>query len=582
MGRNRIGRRMGGLLVLILIVAVLCAARLVQFQVVQAKELDTQAQGKREVPVTLSATRGRILDRNGNVLAETVNRYRLVVDQTIVGKTTGRVNGKTRNLTVAQVAAEVAPIVGKNATDVEQAFTGVKGTTKARYKIVADGLTPQQYAQLKQLGVSWLDYQVVPHRTYPSGAVAGNLIGFLDSEGNAQAGVERMENTCLSGTDGRQTYERSATGVRLPGTTVTTKSVRNGQDVKLTIDRDLQWYVQEKLADRAAQLNAKWITATVMDVKTGQLLVGAETPSVDPNNVSGVSDSDRGSRIFQASYEPGSPIKMVTAVDALEHGTATSTSQYVAPNSYDTGAGATITDAWSHGPLRLTLAGILMYSSNTGIIQVGKTVTDQSRYELLKKFGFGQPTGVGFPAEASGIVHPYQKWDAVTHYTTMFGQGMTATPIQVVSAYQALANGGTKVSPSLVAACGSKQTQSTSTSVIPADIAKTTIGMMEQIVYKYDAKSAQVPGYVLAAKTGTSQIASPSGGYEKNHFVTSVMFIAPADSPRYVVGITIYDPQGEQTSANTMTLAHDILTQVLSTEKVAPSDAQPTDIPVTW
>ncbi|MCH4250416.1 MAG: penicillin-binding protein 2 [Microbacteriaceae bacterium] len=575
--RHRFRGRVAILLLLFTVISVACAGRLVQIQVFQAHALDKQAAGKREVPVTLTAQRGRILDRNGKVLAETVTRYRLVIDQTVAAPVTTTEGKRTVKLSLNDIAAKVAAIVGGNAQDIRSKFTG-----KSRYQIIAQDLTSSQYTKLNDLGVSWFVFETTQKRIYPSGAVAGNLVGYLDGQTQPQSGVERMENTCLSGSDGKQTYERSATGIRLPGTTVTEKKVRNGKNVRLTIDRDLQWYVQQKLNDRQAELGSKWITATVMDAKTGELLVAAETPSVDPNNVTGVDASDRGSRIFQSTYEPGSPIKMITAVTALEQGTATAESKYIAPNSFDTGAGHSISDAWSHGPLQLTLAGILMYSSNTGIIQVGKTVSDESRYNNLQAFGFGQPSGIGFPAEASGVLHPWQKWDTITHFTTMFGQGMTATPIQMVSAYQALANGGVKVSPSLVASCGSKKTKSTSKRILPANVAKETIGMLEQIVYKYDAKPAQISGYVLAAKTGTSQIASSSGGYEKNHYVTSVMFIAPANNPRYVVGITVYDPQTEKTSAGTMTLAHDILTQVLTTEKVAPDNAQPVDDAVTW
>ncbi len=571
---------MGG----ILAVSLVFLGRLIDIQVVQADALNAEAEGKRSVPITITAKRGSILDRNGNVLAETVQRYRLVVDQTLVTDASVTIDGSYEKETVDEIAQRIADI-----SEIEKAkvLASLEGTS--RYSIVAEELTVDQFDQLRALEISWVQFESVPHRTYPSGAVAGNVLGFVGSEENAQAGVELMEDSCLSGTDGEETYERSATGVRIPGTTVTEQQVEDGQNVTLTIDRDLQWYVQQKITDQQEILGSQWIAVTVLNAKTGDILAAAETPSVDPNDVSASKEQDRGSRIFQSTYEPGSPIKSITMAAALEAGTVTPDEQFQAPGSVEIeGTGHTIKDAWDHGVLNLTSTGILMKSSNTGIIQVGDTVDDSTRYKYLKAFGLGSATGIGFPAESAGILSDSSTWDKLTHYTTMFGQGIATTPIQMASVYQAIANDGVRIAPRLVASCTdsdgnvTENPQAEPTRVISSETSTKLRAMLEPLFTEYTGKTAQIAGYNIAGKTGTSQIAGTNGGYLSDQYVTSLFGMAPAEDPQYVVGITIFNPIADKTSANTMSLFHDVMSQVLITNNVAPSTSNLTQYPTTW
>lgn len=571
---------MGG----ILAVSLVFLGRLIDIQVVQADALNAEAEGKRSVPITITAKRGSILDRNGNVLAETVQRYRLVVDQTLVTDASVTIDGSYEKETVDEIAQRIADI-----SEIEKAkvLASLEGTS--RYSIVAEELTVDQFDQLRALEISWVQFESVPHRTYPSGAVAGNVLGFVGSEENAQAGVELMEDSCLSGTDGEETYERSATGVRIPGTTVTEQQVEDGQNVTLTIDRDLQWYVQQKITDQQEILGSQWIAVTVLNAKTGDILAAAETPSVDPNDVSASKEQDRGSRIFQSTYEPGSPIKSITMAAALEAGTVTPDEQFQAPGSVEIeGTGHTIKDAWDHGVLNLTSTGILMKSSNTGIIQVGDTVDDSTRYKYLKAFGLGSATGIGFPAESAGILADSSTWDKLTHYTTMFGQGIATTPIQMASVYQAIANDGVRIAPRLVASCTdsdgnvTENPQAEPTRVISSETSTKLRAMLEPLFTEYTGKTAQIAGYNIAGKTGTSQIAGTNGGYLSDQYVTSLFGMAPAEDPQYVVGITIFNPIADKTSANTMSLFHDVMSQVLITNNVAPSTSNLTQYPTTW
>ncbi|KAB1632986.1 peptidoglycan D,D-transpeptidase FtsI family protein [Pseudoclavibacter caeni] len=558
--------------------------RLVFVQIVDAPALDAEAEGKRSVPITLKAVRGSIVDRSGNVLAQTTQRYRLVVDQTIVGDAAVHTDDGVETWTLDQIVARIAEITGRDEARVSAALTGT-----SRYSVVADGLDADQYTRLSDLEVSWFVLETEAHRTYPSGAVAGNLLGFVGSDENAQAGIELMEDSCLSGTDGEQTYERSADGVRIPGTTVTEQPVVDGGTVTTTIDRDLQWYVQQKITERQKELGSQWIAVTVLDAKTGDILVAAETPSVDPNDVSASKEQDRGSRIFQSTYEPGSPVKSITMAAAIEHGGVGPETQYtIGPSAQVPGTSHVIKDAWEHGTLRLTSTGILMDSSNIGIMQVGDTIDDATRYEYLERFGIGQKTAVGFPAESAGILADSSDWDAISHYTTMFGQGIAATPIQIASAYQAIANDGVRISPRLVKSCTAADGTVTETpqaegvQVMSSETARTLRGMLVPLFTEHTGTTAQIAGYSLAGKTGTSQIAGTNGGYLDDQYVTSLFGMAPAGDPRYVVGITIYNPSTEKTSSNTMSLFHDVMAQTLITNDVTPATGELPAYKTSW
>ncbi|MGO2654658.1 MAG: peptidoglycan D,D-transpeptidase FtsI family protein [Pseudoclavibacter sp.] len=577
-------RRLIAVLTAVVAVALVFVVRLVFIQIVDAPGLNAQAEGNRSVPLTLQAVRGTITDRSGNVLAQSVQRYRVAADQTLAGDSIVQVDGKGQKWTLQQIIDRLAQITKKDPARIKTALEG-----NSQYSVVAQDLNADQYQELRALDIKWLAIEAVPHRTYPSGAVAGNLLGFISAEQQPQAGVEVLADSCLAGTDGKESYERGADGIRLPGTTVTEQQVTDGGTVELTIDRDLQWYVQQKITERQSELGAQWISATVLDAKTGDILVAAETPSIDPNDVGASKEQDRGSRIFQSTYEPGSPIKTITMAAAMEHSDVGPESQFQAPGSIAVpGTPHTIKDAWDHDTLNLTSTGILMKSSNTGIMQVGDKVDDATRYDYLKRFGIGEKSAVNFPAESSGTLAPVDKWDKISHYTTMFGQGIAATPIQVASAYQAVANNGVRISPRLIKSCTSADGTTTENpsaqpeQVIQPETARKLRGMLEPLFTQYVGKSAQIAGYSLAGKTGTSQIAGTNGGYLPNQYVNSLAAMAPAGDPRFVVGITIYNPATDKTSDNTMSLFHDVMAQTLITNNVPPATGELPDYAPTW
>jgi cell division protein FtsI (penicillin-binding protein 3) len=269
----------------------------------------------------------------------------------------------------------------------------------------------------------------------------------------------------------------------------------------------------------------------------------------------------------------------------IDQGKASPSTQVLAPYSWKSGNGADLHDSGYHDPLRLTLTGVLMMSSNTGMSQLGRALSDQTRYDYLKKFGIGSDTGLPYPDQSSGQLNPVKDWDDQTKYATMFGQGVSATQLQMVGAYQALANGGTRIPLSMVEGCEHPDGSITDvpsgkpTAVVSPQAAATTLGMMESVVTSGDLKKQlQIPGYRIAAKTGTAQQPDGKGGYLPSYYV-SVMGVAPVDDPQYVVSVNLGFPTTITSSAAAAPLFHTIMSQVLKTYRVKPSTSSPADYP---
>lgn len=326
-----------------------------------------------------------------------------------------------------------------------------------------------------------------------------------------------------------------------------------------------------------------------MDAKTGALRAVADTPSVDPNDLSASSESDWGSRAFSSPVEPGSTMKSVTVAAGLQEHALTPLTKVVAPYSRNVGDGISFSDAFAHGNMRLTTTGVIRYSSNTGVSKLGQLYPTSERYAYLKKFGFGSPSGVGFTGESAGLLRNYQDWDKATRFTTMFGQGMSATLVQITSLYQTIANAGVRVQPSLITSCtlpdGKKVVPKTAQPqrVLTAQNALQMRQMLLSVVTEGTATKAQVPGYQVAGKTGTAQIAkSGGGGYAAGRYATSFVGMAPAANPRYVVGVLVYDPKSDKHSTNSTDVFSNVMAQVLKHYKVAPSTTEIKTYPTKW
>jgi cell division protein FtsI (penicillin-binding protein 3) len=583
-------RRVVATVVVLFAIIGLFVVRLVDIQVVRADSLSADSLGNRSVERTVYGARGEILDANGVVLAGTVMRYDVALSPKNASPFIRTVDGVKTSVPLAQSAAEIGAVVGLSAEQVQALITdSLADNPKSDYALVAKKVDVDAFRALYALDIPWLTFQQNPGRVYPNGAVAGNLVGFVSSEGEAQAGLELGQDSCLASNNGIETYERGADGVRLPESTVTTEPAVDGGDVLTTIDSDLEFFVQQVLAEQAQATGAAWGNVVVQEVKTGKLVAVADYPSVDPNDVGATSNpEDRGSRAFTASYEPGSTFKALTAASVLDAGLATPDSQVVAPYRYLPENGANVNDSSEHGDLQLTLTGVLIDSSNTGMSKFGELLTNQQRYDYMTKFGVGTETESGFPGEDPGILYPAEDWDNQTQYATMFGQGLTTTALQVSSIYQTIANGGVRMPVQLVSGCRAADGTVTNvpetdgTQVISAEAARGTADMLEMVYEEgWLADAWNIPGYRVAAKTGTAQMPDGNGGYSKGYLV-SVSGFAPADDPQYVVSVSLADPVNMNSSAASAPIFQEVMSQVLKKYRAVPSGATAPDLSGTW
>ncbi|WP_157008759.1 peptidoglycan D,D-transpeptidase FtsI family protein [Agromyces laixinhei] len=575
--------------------------RLVDIQIVRAAELNEQAQEARSEPVTVYGARGDIVDANGKVLADTVMRYDIVLSPKqaskaeVVREVPDPENPEaTKEVVVPlpELAAELGAVVGLTGDQVQGIITSeLAEDPKADYAYVSKLVDTETYEKVKALDIPWVYADEHPSRRYPSGAVAGNLVGWVGPDGNPLQGLELSEDQCLAGENGKISYLHSLQDwVKIPGTEIVHEQAHDGGKLQLTIDTDLQWEVQ-RIAEAQRQVTgADWATVTVMEAKTGRLLAVADVPTVDPNDPSAIDADDRGSRSFTAPYEPGSTFKALTAASVINAGLADPYSRIVAPYRIKFPNGADVNDSSFHVDQQLTLTGVLVESSNTGMSQFGELMTDRARYDDMLKFGLGAESEVGFLAEASGDLHgDPDDWDNQTKYATMFGQGLTTTAVQIASVYQTIANGGVRMPVTLVDGCvrdGDDATAETPApqgeQVVSPEAATATSQMLERVYQDaWLSDEWNIPGYRVAAKTGTAQVPDGNGGYQEGYLV-SVSGFAPADDPEFVVSVSIMNPVKMNSSAASAPVFQEVMSQVLKKYRTVPSGAPAPELPATW
>lgn len=562
---------------------VLFVLHLLDLQVVNAANINKVSLENRQKSRTIEAVRGSIFDKDGNVLARSIYRYDVNVAPVNVGPISREVNGTTITLSVDQIASQLAAILEMDKDEILRRSSGTGQYANLKKKVDAS-----VYSQIKSLNIPWVYFDSHLSRIYPNGAVAGNLIGFITSDGATKAGLESKMDPCLAGVDGKETYEQGVDGIRIPDSAIVAREAKNGGDLKLTIDTNLQYFAQQVLETAVRNERADYGTAVVVEVKTGKLLVAAEAPTVDPNNPGDAIERDRQAKVFNYNYEPGSTMKTITAATAIELGVATPTSRVIAPYKVKMDWGNTwIYDSHTHPTMKLTLAGILRDSSNTGIIQIGAKVSRAKRYEYMKKFGLGEKSSLDMDGEGSGILGNYKEWDLLTDKNSMFGQGIAATPIQMAYAYQAIANGGVRLSPQLFEGCtaadGSVKNYPVGSPVrvVSESTARSTIDMLEKVVEEGGiGKTAAVAGYRVGGKTGTAQI--KQGNRYGNLYAISFIGLAPAEDPKYVVAVMLYKSRRTGSSIGATPVFKQIMQQVLRAYRVPPSTTKSKNIPTEW
>lgn len=570
---------------IILVLVVVFAIRLVDLQIIQANAINEKSYEKRAVTRVIPALRGQILDANGKVLAKTVFRYDINAAPSKVGPFTKTVNGQSVTISVEQVIAELATILEMSPADVTAKITGTGEYSQIKKRVDAGS-----YRKIRDMKVPWLYYDPIAERIYPNGAVAGNLLGFITDSGLME-GLEQRYDKCLAGQDGEETYEKGVDGIKIPSSVITTKEARPGKNIRLTIDADLQYFTQQVLASTVSYLRADWASAVIIETKTGRILTAAEAPSVDPNDPGKLSADDRRARVFQFAFEPGSTLKTITAATVIDTGMGDPYTKAVVPYAWTVpnSGGYKVTDSHVHPTEQLTLTGVLAESSNTGILEIGKSVDYKVRYQYLEKFGLGSKTAIKFPGEGSGQLNALKDWDGVKKYVSMFGQGVSVTPIQSAMMYQTFGNDGVRLDPVLVDGCEENienfkvPEPRGGVKVISKESNDQVLAMMERVVEAGPiGKYGAVPGYRIGAKTGTAQIRDANTGEYAGPYAISYFGVAPIEDPQFVVAVTAYKSRTVGSSLGVANPFKRIMQQVLRAYRVPPSTTKTSDLPLDW
>ncbi|MET1022541.1 MAG: penicillin-binding protein 2 [Arthrobacter sp.] len=538
----------------------------------------------RLTPAELPAERGSILDANGTVLASSVIRYNVVVDQTVNTKTETfrRFDEATEKLVKVsrdQGIAELAALLGMQPGALKDVLTGDK-----RYYIVAKDVKPDVEDRISKLQIPGIVTVGTSKRVYPNGSVAGGIVGFLVDGTTGQSGLEQTQDEILKGTPGKRLFEIGADGLRIPvGVDELTPAV-NGKDIKLTLNADLQYFAQQAIQSQRDKLSAEWGVVIVQEVKTGNIVAMADTNAPDPNDPGKAAAEDRGVRAVTAAYEPGSVEKMITAAALIEEGKSNPLEKFTIPPSY-TVDGQTFNDAFTHGTEDRTLAGILGWSMNTGTVMAGQRLSKEQRYEWLRKFGIGEAPDIGLPAEAKGILAPYEQWDGRQEYTVLFGQGVSQSTLQTVRAFQSIANNGVMLQPRLVDSyinpdgTEDKATPAEPRRIVSPDTARQVRDILESAVTEGQIKEAGLDGYRIGAKTGTSQSPCDDGTAGFCGFTASMVGMAPMDDPRFIVGVVLQRPKGDIYGISNGPVFRSVMSQALRTYNVPPSTGEPVRLP---
>ncbi|MEU6967530.1 penicillin-binding protein 2 [Kitasatospora aureofaciens] len=618
-------RRLRVITVALSLVFSVFAGRLVQLQLVDADALAADANTNRYQNIPITAERGSIMSSDGVALAATVDAYDITADPAMFTPAATGIPDAPE-----QAAALLSPIIGV----AKDRIAADLHTPKTRYKRLASQQTPATKNQISDLksslekqagsracqaqkkllgkpadqgGRTRVDNECAnplagvfnretQKRIYPADGLAANLVGFVNGEGEGAGGLELQYQKQLAGKDGHSSYAQAG-GRLVPTAGGSMDPAVPGSDVKLTINRDVQWAAQRAITDQVANSGAEKGYVVVQDVKTGQVIAMATAPGFNPNDLSLAKQSQMGNPALVDAYEPGSTAKLMSLAAVLDSGKANWDTRVTVPNRL-VRAGQQFKDDVEHGDWYLTLAGVLAKSSNIGTIEAVETLGDGDQLKAnqildgyLRKFGVARPTGLNFPGETPGMLKKPEDLVASEKYNISFGQGpLQMNALQATSVYSTIANGGVRVAPSIVQGITGPDGKYTATPpgeqtrVVSEETAKTLTSMLESVVDDEQGTGgkAAIPGYRVAGKTGTANRGAADGkGYDG--YTASFIGFAPADAPRYTVSCTLQGPVNGHFGGQ---LCGPVFKQVmeftLKTMQVPPSGSQAPNLPVEW
>ncbi|HKH26384.1 MAG TPA: penicillin-binding protein 2 [Acidimicrobiia bacterium] len=552
-------RRLIAVLAVLVFVFLAVGARLVDLQALGRERYAQLGLDQRVRKVQLAAERGSVFDRNGHDLAASVPQQTVWANPRVVTDP-------------AAYAAQLAPIVG-----VDEAALRERLAQRDRgFVYVARKVDSATVMKVKGLSLAGVDLVPESKRFYPDGALAGPVLGFVGTDNSGLGGLEAQYNESLTGQRGELQVELDPQGRQLPGGQRQVAESQRGGDLVLTIDQGLQYEAEQVLAEAVGGANAKGGMAIVTDVATGNVLAMANAEGAGPGHPARPAPADQRNRPVVDVYEPGSTNKVITVAGALEDGVVGADSVFQTPGQLSVG-GTDYKDEASH-PASMTVHDIVRQSSNVGAIQIARKLGKERFDAYLRAFGFGQPTGLGFPGEANGLVLPLSEYTDTSLASMPIGNGLAVTAIQMLDVYTTIANGGATRPPRLVAATvgedGKRHDEPApeTRQVVSPTTAATMRAMLQDVVASGTGTKAQIPGYAVAGKTGTAR--KPPYDNPPYKYVASFAGFAPADTPRLSAIVVLDEPQsnyfGGQVAAPVFAR---IMEYALRLERVLPTAA---------
>ncbi len=552
------------------------AVNLYRLQVVRASYLLKEAQKYQVVRLRQFTPRRAIVDRNNSVLAMDLAVYNLYVHPKLF-KLSDKKKFKSPK---DEVAAILSPFVNRSPADLVKQFNSGKERI-----LIKRAIPEETVSSIKKENLTGLEWEQKNSRFYPQRSLVADVVGYVDTDRQGQAGVEYSEQKLLE-RPLKKTQSRGTGNGSIISNSVPKEFVHvDDQRLQLTLDIRLQRAASFALKQQLESFNAKRGSVIVMDARDGAILAMVDEPSYDPNEYN---KSDIGLfRNWSLSdlYEPGSTFKPLNIAIALETKAITANDTFFDPGMIQIG-GRVITNAEHKEPAQLSIAQILQRSSNVGMVQVMQRLQPAEYYNWLKKLGLGQSVGVDLPFEAKSQIKSQKQFVTypIESATTSFGQGFSITPIQLVQLHAALANGGKLVTPHVVRGLFDAKGQPDSQTTLPAPrqifspgTTKTVLEMMETVVTQGSGKTAEIGGYRIAGKTGTAQKASSKGGYYKDAYITSFVGILPVESPQYVVLAVVDEPKprkkGELIFGSTVAapVVKSVMDAIISMERMPPT-----------
>jgi len=512
--------------------------RLVQVQVIDHRAWESESARQRERVLEVEEPRGDILSRDRRLLAGSLERVTVYANPR-----------KIPHDAWTTVAARLAPLVGETTSEILAQFREHDG-----FFYLAKDLDPQladAVTRLRQRGVGTLRTE---RRVYPHGSLAGPVVGYVNADGDGQAGLEAFYDRTLRGVSSLYRVMRDGkTSPTFLDLRLETEG-RPGQSLVLSLDCRLQEVVEQELARTIAETGAKGASAVVMDPKDGELLALGSLPSYDPGHLGQFAPEDRRNRAAEDALEPGSTFKPFIVASAMSFGLLGASEMVDC-----SGGGVQIANAFIHDHARfglLPVREVLAKSSNTGAIRIALRLAPNQLDQTIREFGFGQPTNVELPAETRGIYRGPQSWSALSRAGLAIGEEISTTPLQLAQAYAAIANGGWMVHPRLVLETHDRSGRSVApykpqvgTRVLPAEVAERLATMLEAVVEEGTGKAAAVPGYRVGGKTGTAQRAH-AGGYGAGRHVAWFAGFLSMPSPSLVIVVCVDEPTSNYWAAD--------------------------------